>query len=817
MKNLKNFIRVTFILSLFTLFFTPVIAQIPQGLNYQSVARDASGHLISNHAVSVRINILSGSGTGILQWQELHSVTTNQFGLFTLIIGQGTSTGLGASASFSTINWINASYFLKVEVDYTGGTNYTAMGTSQLWSVPYALEAGNALNNQAGPTGATGPTGPSGIDGSTGITGPTGSGATGPTGPTGIIGPTGPGVGATGPTGETGSTGPSGADGINGVTGPTGASGLNGSTGSTGLTGPTGVIGPTGPGVGATGPTGATGTAGTNGLTGPTGATGLAGTAGTTGVTGPTGLTGVTGTTGPSWTISSVAYNTTGTISVGTSIPSTITSTGAAWLTAGNSGTISGTNFIGTTDNQNLIIKTNGTAATNERMRFMTTPQVLINSTSAQTGDLFSVYGTSYSGALNSIANQTDFPINGYSAGTACAIYGENTGAGQGVLGYNSSTGAGVVGRNNNNAGYGVYGINSNTLGVGVIGIGNNITSINIPTGGAGSASLGTGVGSYSKATAISSGIGVVGIGNNSSSFSSIADGCGGAFTGTANGSYSYATDVQGTGVLGVGNNAANIGALAAGSGGAFTGTYAGAYGLGLNTGNGTGVIGVGNNLPNALTLSQGSGGAFFGNTVGVYGYSATIGGGFGGYFENSGADYAYVGGNQGGTSYKIIGTGTVATIVDRTDGSKATMFCAESPEILFQDYGTGKLVNGKVHISLDSIFSNNIFVDANYPLKVFVQLNGDCKGVYVTNRSATGFDVIELNSGTSNTEFTWTVVANRKDRYENGQLVSKHIGVRFPDAPLKLDTKTQKIIKSTPVINNTIDKKGIEILKKMK
>jgi len=75
-------------------------AQVPEGLNYQAVARDASGTLIKSQNINVRINIISGSTSGTLQWQETHAVTTNNFGLFTLVIGQGTSTGAGASSTF---------------------------------------------------------------------------------------------------------------------------------------------------------------------------------------------------------------------------------------------------------------------------------------------------------------------------------------------------------------------------------------------------------------------------------------------------------------------------------------------------------------------------------------------------------------------------------------------------------------------------------------------------------------------------------------------------------------------------------------------
>jgi len=88
--------------------------------------------------LTVRISIFSESETGPLQWEETHSATTNEFGLFTLQIGAGTRTN-GLATNFSDIIWGLASHFLKVEVD--AGNDYEDMGTTQLLPVPYALNA----------------------------------------------------------------------------------------------------------------------------------------------------------------------------------------------------------------------------------------------------------------------------------------------------------------------------------------------------------------------------------------------------------------------------------------------------------------------------------------------------------------------------------------------------------------------------------------------------------------------------------------------------------------------------------------------------
>ena len=88
-----------------------------------------------------------------------------------------------------------------------------------------------------------------------------------------------------------------------------------------------------------------------------------------------------------------------------------------------------------------------------------------------------------------------------------------------------------------------------------------------------------------------------------------------------------------------------------------------------------------------------------------------------------------------------------------------------EAPENLFQDFGTAQLVNGHAHITLDPTLSRNILVNEAHPLRVFVQLRGDCKGVFVSNETADGFDVTELQGGDSNASFHWTVTANRANQ----------------------------------------------------
>ena len=131
---------------LLLLVFIPyfLFSQTPQGVGYQGVATDAAGFELINQSISIRASVISNSATGTIEWQETHNTFTDTFGLFTLTIGQGTSTGNGALTSFADITWGANTHFLKIEMDVNGGTNYSHMGTNQMMSVPYALYAENA-------------------------------------------------------------------------------------------------------------------------------------------------------------------------------------------------------------------------------------------------------------------------------------------------------------------------------------------------------------------------------------------------------------------------------------------------------------------------------------------------------------------------------------------------------------------------------------------------------------------------------------------------------------------------------------------------
>ena len=266
-------------------------------------------------------------------------------------------------------------------------------------------------------------------------------------------------------------------------------------------------------------------------------------------------------------------------------------------------------------------------------------------------------------------------------------------------------------------------------------------------------------------------------------------------------------TDILGTTIL-AGSGGLNVYPGATGTGIAGSGRrlgvfgYAGdGYAIPANTGNAAGQFTLDsdrNPATNALNNGTRASAIIAGfDSVTPDGIQANQNSYFGGYFaggnHNNGIpSYAYAGmrynanaNGIAGTDYKIIGNGTNSTIIRDKSNTPRILFSAEAPEILFEDYGTGKLVNGIAQIKIDPILKDAIYVDEKHPLKVFIQLEGECNGVFVTNKSADGFTVKELAGGTSNISFSYHLVANRADEIgPNGEIASKHVGLRFPVGP---------------------------------
>jgi hypothetical protein len=230
----------------------------------------------------------------------------------------------------------------------------------------------------------------------------------------------------------------------------------------------------------------------------------------------------------------------------------------------------------------------------------------------------------------------------------------------------------------------------------------------------------------------------------------------------------------------------------------ASSGNPIGVYGLTLNSPNAIGVFGqnglestIGTNI--IASAAAGGGGVWgdggSGSTTVNWGVIGTVDAGIAGIFANNDSNYdtlatynfasggfPFVAGSPGGDcevdgSGDLFCTGTKNAVVPIDGGKRKVAISAiESPQNWFEDFGSAQLNGGSAVVALDPDFIQTVNTEREY--MVIPVPNGECKGLYVTSKTAASFEVRELGEGTSNIRFDYRIAALRKN-YEN---------VRFAD-----------------------------------
>jgi len=131
---------------------------VPQGIAYQAVAVKDGAYSVagqnpqaiywSNKDIKVRFTIFDKYPNGSSQYSEIHTTTTDEYGVFNLIIGQGS----GLSGDFTTIPWELGDAHLQVEIDFENTNTFTLTALEKFWSVPYAFvtnETGTSSTDSA--------------------------------------------------------------------------------------------------------------------------------------------------------------------------------------------------------------------------------------------------------------------------------------------------------------------------------------------------------------------------------------------------------------------------------------------------------------------------------------------------------------------------------------------------------------------------------------------------------------------------------------------------------------------------------------------
>jgi hypothetical protein len=145
--------------------------------------------------------------------------------------------------------------------------------------------------------------------------------------------------------------------------------------------------------------------------------------------------------------------------------------------------------------------------------------------------------------------------------------------------------------------------------------------------------------------------------------------------------------------------------------------------------------------------------------------------------------------------------TGSKNAVVPIDGGARVVAMAAiESPKNWFEDFGSAQLTNGAAIVALDRDFIQTVNTEMEY--QVFLTPYGDCKGLYVSNRTASSFEVHELGGGSASLSFGYRITAIRK-KYEN---------VRFADHTHDMDSyklmqQRKKALGAKPISHGPIQK----------
>jgi hypothetical protein len=164
------------------------------------------------------------------------------------------------------------------------------------------------------------------------------------------------------------------------------------------------------------------------------------------------------------------------------------------------------------------------------------------------------------------------------------------------------------------------------------------------------------------------------------------------------------------------------------------------------------GVLGTASDAPGVIGTSNAR--------IGVYGFSTGNAGVVG---ESVNSFAGYFAGN-------VVVTGDLfvagafnkkGCAVPFPDGTHRALYCMESPDLWFEDFGATKLRRGRATVKLDADFAK-VIKRGDY--HVFLTPRGDCRGLYVRSQGGLSFEVRELAGGTSSVAFSYRIVGRRKD-----------------------------------------------------
>jgi hypothetical protein len=418
------------------------------------------------------------------------------------------------------------------------------------------------------------------------------------------------------------------------------------------------------------------------------------------------------------------------------------------------------------------------------------TTRTVLGSSSSATATFIAYHGPS-AGSIGSAGGDGIQGTTDSNAGYTAGLNGFNFGGGVsvGTLGHTKDTnGVGVVGRSGQildtelipRGGIGVEGQASHVNGIGTRGINSqngtgvygasNAANFNAAGDGTGKGvhgKSGTGFGVLGESTALAGGTGIRGVsGGNGPGVRGVSNSGGNLdANGTGTGPGVYGSSGGGEGVKGESQTLYGVSGVCFGS---SVGT------LGLSV-NGAGVWGQSTNYVGVYGNSQGNATAVYGVSSGTgFGIAGDSSLGIGMYgvshapfvpamYAQSQAATGKIAGRFDG-DVQVFGsysaTGLKMAVVPHPDGSMRSLYCVESSEAWFEDFGRARLVNGQARVTIDGEFGPLVHLQDYH---VFPVAEGPCNGLYIAQQDPKGFEVREIN-GRSNVAFSYRLVARRKD-----------------------------------------------------
>lgn len=114
--------------------------EILQGIGYQAIARNAFNQPLVNIPIMLKISILGDNDGKQIYFLEQHQATTDEKGLFTIVVGQGKS----EKGILEDVPWSNGELWLKVEITRTDQIPFNVVSNNRFMAVPYAMYAASA-------------------------------------------------------------------------------------------------------------------------------------------------------------------------------------------------------------------------------------------------------------------------------------------------------------------------------------------------------------------------------------------------------------------------------------------------------------------------------------------------------------------------------------------------------------------------------------------------------------------------------------------------------------------------------------------------